>query len=97
MNRLVEPETAPEVAVMVILPKATLVAKPPALIVAAAVLLELHVTEFVMFTVVLSAKVPVAVNCKAVPAKTVGFTGVTTIETSGEEVTVRVAVAVKLP
>ncbi len=47
--RFVVPLIAPEVALIVVLPAATPLARPVELIVAAAVLLEVHVTEFVMF------------------------------------------------
>ena len=43
------PETAPDVAVMVLVPAATEVARPPEAIVAVAVLDEDHVTELVRF------------------------------------------------
>jgi len=49
--RLVEPPIAPEVAWIVVLPAATPVAKPPLVIVATAVFVELHVTELVRFCV----------------------------------------------
>jgi len=48
---------------MVVLPVPTLLAKPLAEIVATPVLLELHVTELVIFSVLPSPNVPVAVNC----------------------------------
>jgi len=43
--KIVDPLMAPDVAVMVVIPVATLVDKPPALIVANTVFEELHVTE----------------------------------------------------
>jgi hypothetical protein len=49
---VVEPETEPRVAMIVVVPVATVLARPPALMVAALVLLELQVTELVMFCVV---------------------------------------------
>ena len=48
------PETAPEVAVMVLLPAATEVARPPEAIVAAPVFVEVQVTVLVRFCVVAS-------------------------------------------
>ena len=63
----VEPEMLSEVAVIVVDPAAIPVANPlePAvsLIVAMEVSDELHTTEAVMSCVVLSVKVPIAVNC----------------------------------
>lgn len=65
--RVVVAEMLPEVAVIVVDPAATDVARPldPAalLIVAAPVLEEDQVTDAVRFWVVLSEYVPVAVNC----------------------------------
>jgi hypothetical protein len=50
----VEPVTPPEVAWIVVLPAAAPVAKPPLVIVAAAVFVEAQVTTLVMFRVPLS-------------------------------------------
>ncbi len=61
--RVVEPLTEPDVAVIVVLPCATLVASPELLMVATAAVDELHVTVFVRFCVLPSVNVPVAVNC----------------------------------
>src|SRR5207247_9047036 len=64
---------------------------PPALlIVATAVLDELQVTWVVRSCVVLSLKVPVAVNCRVVPFAMLGFVGVTAIEERVAFVTVSV-------
>jgi hypothetical protein len=54
--REVDPETAPEVAVMVVAPEATPVARPLVLMVAAPVLVEVHVSRFELlrFAVLLS-------------------------------------------
>src|SRR5207245_10552326 len=91
-------EADPTVAVVVMgLPAATDVAKPcepPALlIVATAVLDELQVTWVVRSCVVLSLKVPVAVNCWVVPFAMLGFVGVTAIEERVAFVTVSVVFA----
>lgn len=43
---------------------------------------DLQVTKFVMSSVSLSVKVPIAVNCRMVFAATEGFAGVTNIERS---------------
>ena len=47
--RVVEPVTDPKVAVMVVAPAATLVARPELLMVAAPAVEEFQVTELVMF------------------------------------------------
>ena len=52
--RPVEPVIEPEVAWIVVLPAATLVASPVALMVAAAVFVDVQVTELVRFCVLLS-------------------------------------------
>src|SRR5437667_1903800 len=91
---VVLPETPPKVAVIVVVPAATDVARPcdpPALlIVATAVLDELQVTWVVRSCVVLSLKVPVAVNCWVVPIGIPGVVGVTVIEARVAAVTVSV-------
>src|SRR6266568_3462706 len=82
---VVFPETSPSVAVIVVVPAATDVAKPcepPALlIVATPAAEELQVTWVVRSCVVLSLKVPVAVNCWVNPSGRPGLVGVTAIET----------------
>jgi len=50
--KVVEPETAPTVALIVLLPAVTPVARPVPVIVAVAGAPELHVTDVVMFCVV---------------------------------------------
>jgi hypothetical protein len=60
---VVEPWIDPDVAWIVDDPAATPVASPETETVAAAVFDELHVAEFVMFWVLASENVPVAVNC----------------------------------
>jgi hypothetical protein len=61
--RVVEPLIAPDVALIVEFPTPAPVARPVVLIVAVAVVPELHVTVLVRFCVVPSLNVPVAVNC----------------------------------
>jgi hypothetical protein len=51
---VVEPTTKPEVALMMLVPAATPVAKPPLEMVAVPVVPDAHVTEDVTFTVLLS-------------------------------------------
>jgi len=91
---VVFPETSPKVAVIVVEPTATELASPwdpPALlIVATPVADELQVTWVVRSCVVLSLKVPVAVNCRVVPFAMLGFVGVTAIEVRVAAVTVSV-------
>ena len=100
------PLMEPDVAVMVEVPAATAVARPPEAMVAAAVLDELHVTVLVMSCVRLLLYVPVAVNCCVRPTVSVGADGVTAIETNCGAVTVsnvlpemapEVAVMVEVP
>lgn len=83
---VVEPETLPEVAVIVVAPVVADVASPcePAvlLIAAAPVFEELQRTEVVRSCVVLSEKVPVATNCCVVPLAMPGLVGVRARDTS---------------
>ena len=69
---VVEPEMLPSVAVIVLLPTASGVAKPlefaALLIVAVTVLEELQVTVEVISFFVLSEYIPVAVNCFVAPS-----------------------------
>jgi len=88
--KFVDPEIAPEVAFIKEVPTATPVARPPALIVEVAGTAELHVTLAVKFCVVLLLNVPVAVNCCVRPAAIEGFAGVTAMDTSVADVTVKV-------
>ena len=74
-------------AVIVEVPTVTPVANPPDVIVATALVPDVHVTVPVMFAVVVSEYVPVAVNCCVVPFATVGFTGVTAIDCNVAAVT----------
>ena len=99
--RVVEPEMLPEVAVIVVLPAATGVTCPlePAalLMVATDALDELQVTDVVIFCVLLSEKAPVAVNCSVVLRAMLGLAGVTEMDTSVAELTVRVVEPEMLP
>lgn len=79
--RLVEPEIAPKVAAMDVLPATNPLASPAALIEATPEVEELHATLPVRFWVLLSEYVPVATNCSVAPAVTEEFAGVTAIET----------------
>src|SRR5271167_1508996 len=64
------------------------VARPPLLMVAIEVALEVQVAEEVRFCLLPLLKVPVAVNCCWFPAAIDGLTGVTAIDTSTGAVTV---------
>jgi hypothetical protein len=86
----VEPEIAPEVAVIDDVPAETAVARPTAVIVAVAGVAELQVMLPVRFCVLLSLNVPVAVNCWVRPLAIEGFAGVTVIDCNVAAVTVRV-------
>ena len=91
---VVEPEMAPDIAVMVVCPVLTLVASPlvPAVLLMVAIvkMLDVQVTVPVMFCVLPSVYDPVAVNCVVVPKGIVGIAGVTVIESSAAGVTVNV-------
>ena len=78
--RPVEPVIAPEVAWIVADPFATPVAMPVLLMVAIVVAEEDQVTELVIFCVLLSLYVPIAVNCCVAPAMIEPFAGVTAID-----------------
>jgi hypothetical protein len=93
----VVPSTAPEAASILLVPVATPVANPPAVIVTTPAVCEVHVTVLVRFCVELSENVPVAVNCFVVPLAIEGFAGVTATDTSVAEVTVRVVVPLMAP
>ena len=92
--RVVLPDTASKVALMLVLPEPTEVAKPlePAAleIVAIPGTEEAQVTDVVRSSVVPSEKVPVAINCWVVPAAMLGFGGVRASETKTGLVTVKV-------
>jgi len=89
--RIVVPEMLPKVAVMVVVPAVIAVPRPLVLMVATDVLDELQVTDPVILPVVPSENVPVAVNCWVVPTDDrVGLAGVTVMEFTAAEVTVRV-------
>ncbi len=80
----------PDVAVIVAVPFAMLVASPALLTVATEVAEEVHVA-FVRFWVVPLLYVPVAVNCSVLPAATEAVEGLTEIEVNTAAVTVKLA------
>jgi hypothetical protein len=88
------PTVLPNVAVIVVEPAATDVARPlePAalLIVATPAVNEFQVTDVVRSCVELSEYVPVALNCWVVPEAMLGLAGVTVMDTSVAAVTVSV-------
>jgi hypothetical protein len=87
-----EPLIVPEAAVIVVVPSATVVAKPLVLIVAIDVAEEVQVAVFVRFWVVPLLYVPVALYCCVLPAATEAVEGATEIEVKTAAVTVSVAV-----
>lgn len=84
--KVVDPETEPEVAEIVVIPVVSLLAKPklPALFptVATAEFDELHWTVGVRSWIELSVYVPVAANCWVVPSGIDGMAGVTAMDTN---------------
>jgi len=78
----VVPDLSPEVAVMVVVPAATAVARPLLVTVAIDVSDELQVACAVTSRLVPSEYEPVAANCLVVPWGMLGLAGVTAIESS---------------
>jgi len=99
--RITLPDTPPLLAETVVSPMPAVRARPiePAalLIVATPVFVEDQVTCVVRSCVELSEKTPVAVNCRVIPFATLGFAGVTPIDTSTAGVTVNVVLPVTPP
>jgi hypothetical protein len=93
---VVVPLIAPSVAVMVVDPAATAVARPAALMVAVAVEELAQVTEAVRFCVDPSLYNPVALNCCVAPAAMDGEAGVIEIEERVGAAGVTVSMAVPL-
>jgi hypothetical protein len=87
--RTVEPTTVPIVALIDDVPCATAVASPDAVMVAIDVVAEPQVTWLFTSSVVLSVRIPRALNCKVVPGAMLGLAGVTTIDWSTGGVTVK--------
>jgi hypothetical protein len=96
-ERVVLPETVPEVAVMVAVPTELAVARPLPSTVATDGLCEVQVTCAVISWVVPSEKVPAAVNCWVAPLSTLGSAGVIVMEDRVAEVTVRVVLSEIVP
>jgi len=95
--KVAEPLTLPEVAAMVAVPGATLVASPALFTVATATADELHLAVLLRFCVLPLLYVPVAVNCWVLPAATEALAGVTESEVKTAAVTVSVAEPVIAP
>jgi hypothetical protein len=98
---VVDPDLLPNVAVIVVEPAVTDVARPlepdALLMVATPAVNEFQVTDVVRFCVVLSEYVPVAVNCRVVPLTMPGLVGVIAMDTSVAELTVNVVDPVMPP
>jgi hypothetical protein len=84
------PEIPPEVAVMVVVPTETPMARPVLSIVATDVSDQPQVTCVVISWLVPLEYVPVAVNCWMAPTGMLGLTGVTVMEDRFAVTTVRV-------
>ena len=95
--RVVFPEIVPWVAVMAVVPAETAVARPLLVMVAANVFNELQATDMVISWVVPSENVPVAANCWVDPTEMIGLVGVTAMEDTVEDVTVRVVLPEIVP
>jgi hypothetical protein len=78
--KVAEPRTVPELAVIVTLPEATPVTKPPLLTVATVLSLEVQLAVLVMSFVVPLELLAVATNCCVLPIAIDAFAGVTAIE-----------------
>ncbi len=98
---MAEPLIEPEVAVMVVVPVALLVARPvvgaESLMVATLSAEEVQCAEAVRSCVVPSLRVPVAVNCCVVPNAIDGLAGETEIETRLAKLTVSVVEPATVP
>ena len=94
---VVEPLTEPKAACRVVVPLATLEARPWALMVATEADEEDQKTDPVMSCVLESLKVPIAANWRVVSGAMVEFAGVTAIETSVAALTVSDPVPLTLP
>jgi hypothetical protein len=86
---LAVPATDPRVAVIVAWPEDRPLETPPEAIVATAGAEELQLADIVTSCWLPSLNAPVAVNCRVVPATTLGCTGLTAMDKSVGEVTVK--------
>jgi hypothetical protein len=90
--RVVVPVTPPSVALTVLPPSASAMARPVLVILATATLDDAQAADAVRFCVVPSEYVPVATNCSVNPLATLGLTGVSAIDVTTAGVTVNVVV-----
>ena len=93
----VDPLTVSELALMVAVPRPVLTDRPVLLIFATDRVSDDQVAVDVRSCVLPSVKVPMAANCRVVPSAIALASGVTAIDTSTAEVTVRVVVALTEP
>jgi hypothetical protein len=94
--RVADPVTEVTLAVTVVTPVPTLVARPFPSMVATPVADDAQVAE-ARFCVLLSVYVPVAENCCLAPRRIDGFAGVTAMDTSEAAATVRLVEPVTIP
>ena len=87
--RLAVPETAPNVAVIIVCPGATALDTPFAAMVAVPAEEEVQLTDPVRFCWLPSLKLPMAVKGCVVPETIVGFAGLTAMDISVTEFTVK--------
>ena len=78
--RVVEPVSAPDVAVIVVVPCATPLARPALLMLPKLGLEEVQAAVFVKSIVLPSVKIPVAVNCCLPPTRIENWDGATLID-----------------
>ena len=95
--RLVDPETAPAIAEIVVEPTCALMASPAALIDAMDVEEDDHNTALLMSSVLPFVYVPVATNCWEVPSAMDDDAGVTAIAVKAGAVTVRLVDPLTVP
>jgi hypothetical protein len=94
---VVDPDTPFAVTLIVDVPVPKADASPPEVMVATAVFDDDQDDDVVMSWVVLSENVPVAINWKLLPFATVGFVGVTAMDTSVTQETVTVVELDEVP
>lgn len=85
------------VAVILVDPTATVLAKPPVTMVAAEVFEECHITDAVISSVEVSEYVPTAVNCCFNPTARFALVGVIAIDCSVAAITVNVCAGLVTP
>jgi hypothetical protein len=93
----VEPLTAADVATIVAVPTASVLASPPELMLTTLGGDAVHDTEPVISWLLLSVKVPLAVNCCVMPRGRKASAGVTAIDTRAGADTVKLAEPLIVP